>query len=206
MLRIYFPDILGVLGFWPLSFLWAPYHLCFGFALLEWGSHFFAIQWYPLFTFLNKDILLFPAMSQRECVLFFISEFSLKSSKNKVRNDGLYVDFTLIFIISLSNLCQVLITEPVLYTVCRTSHGRNTVLGSGSSYSLDLPPGYKNLCVASVYIWKVWSHLFSSEFFYSVICLSQVLQDAVNVKEDAVLGCVTQIMKEKSVSEQKDPT
>lgn len=34
---------------------------------------------------------------------------------------------------------------------------------------------------------------------------NKVLQDAVNVKEDAVESCVTQIMKEKKVKEQKDP-
>ncbi|XP_058242094.1 ELMO domain-containing protein 2 [Hemibagrus wyckioides] len=34
---------------------------------------------------------------------------------------------------------------------------------------------------------------------------NKVLQDAVNVKEDAVEGCVTQIVKEKGIKEQKDP-
>ncbi|XP_066535198.1 ELMO domain-containing protein 2 [Hoplias malabaricus] len=34
----------------------------------------------------------------------------------------------------------------------------------------------------------------------------KVLQDAVNVKEDAVVDCVAQIMKEKNVNEQKDPS
>ncbi|XP_053477997.1 ELMO domain-containing protein 2 isoform X1 [Ictalurus furcatus] len=34
---------------------------------------------------------------------------------------------------------------------------------------------------------------------------NKVLQDAVDVKEDAVEGCVTQIVKEKNIKEQKDP-
>ncbi|KAL7889424.1 hypothetical protein AOLI_G00016820 [Acnodon oligacanthus] len=35
---------------------------------------------------------------------------------------------------------------------------------------------------------------------------NKVLQDAVNVKEDAVVGCVAQIMREKNINAQKDPT
>lgn len=38
----------------------------------------------------------------------------------------------------------------------------------------------------------------------SRLCV-QVLQDAVKVKEDAVEGCVTQILKVKNIKEQRDP-